>query len=197
MSNNKSVSRKRILVIEDDLSFYQELEIGLSAYSLEHTDNLTSAAILLRNQNFDLVLIDLNLSDKKTGAPEESLEGLEYIKTIRSKYPILPIIVMSKVNKVDIVSTAIHHGANEYFYKPDRIFKLWRSRIETLTDEKRSHEIQFPFKGESEHFRQLKHKLKNLATKNEHLLFRGELGVGKTTAAHFYHKSQPKILSAL
>jgi DNA-binding NarL/FixJ family response regulator len=69
-----------------------------------------SAQILecLRAQAVDIVLLDLNMP----GA-----EGSEIVSHVRSRYPVLPILVLTMHNEPQMASSALKVGANGYITK--------------------------------------------------------------------------------
>lgn len=74
----------------------------------------------LRNQTFELLLLDMSM-------PEPS--GVELITRIRSHGFKLPILILSMLHEVSVVSRAIKAGANGYIGKesePDKLLKAIR-----------------------------------------------------------------------
>lgn len=62
----------------------------------------------LRLQNFDLLLLDLNMP---------GISGLDLIKRLHGLYPELPILVLSMHKESEIVSRALKLGASGYLTK--------------------------------------------------------------------------------
>jgi DNA-binding NarL/FixJ family response regulator len=62
----------------------------------------------LNENSVDLVLLDLNMPD---------LGGVEMITQLRAHYPLLPILVLSMHNELQIVSRALKAGALGYLTK--------------------------------------------------------------------------------
>jgi two-component system, NtrC family, nitrogen regulation response regulator NtrX len=181
-------SRPHILVVEDEKAYFEELRLILSAFHLEHAPNLRSAGVQLANQNFDLVLLDLNLDSDQP----DSVAGLAYLEKIQQKYPILPVIIMSKHDDYQKIIAAIRQGAIDYFHKATPVYDVWRNRIQQLVQVKRLTEDQYPFKGKSEAFENLRSRLIELEPHSKHLLFLGEIGVGKEAAARFFHANSKR-----
>ena len=101
---------RKILVIEDDIyisDLIKEL-LTQSGYILTMAFSGTEGLLCLKNEEFDLVILDLMLPGK-TGQ-----EVLQEIRTISQ----IPIIVLTAVaDKVSIVSL-LKDGANDYLTKP-------------------------------------------------------------------------------
>lgn len=175
--------RSSILVIDDDLRFFKQLELSLAVYDLEHAKSSRQAGILLTNGNYDLVLLDLNLNEQSP-----KFEGLNYLKTIRQKHPIIPIIVLSKHAGYKEVSEAMGNGALSFFNKNDQVLLDWRNKIQQAILNKRLLESNYPFVGKSEAFESLKSQLNNIDGKLKRpILLSGNVGVGKLSAARYFH----------
>ncbi len=175
--------RSSILVIDDDIRFFKQLELALAVYDLSHAKTSRQAGILLSNGDYDLVLLDLNLNEQ---SPD--FEGLNYLKTIRQKHPIIPIIVLSKHSGYKEVSEAMGNGALSFFNKNDQVLLDWRNKIQQAITNKRLLESNFPFVGKSEKFDKLKSQLNNVDGKlKKPILLSGNVGVGKLSAARYFH----------
>lgn len=175
--------RSKILLIDDDIAFFKQLELALAAYDMEHAKNSRQAGIMLANHNFDLILLDLNLNEK---SPD--FEGLNYLRTIRQKHPLVPIIVLSKHAGYKEVSQAMSSGALSFFNKNDQVLMDWRNKIQQAIANKRLLELNYPFVGKSEEFEDLKLQLNNFDGKVKRpILILGPTGVGKQSAARYFH----------
>jgi DNA-binding NarL/FixJ family response regulator len=64
--------------------------------------------VIERHGDLDLVLLDLLLPDVK---------GLSLLRTVRGRYPMLPIIVVSALEDAGTVSRSIQAGANGFVAK--------------------------------------------------------------------------------
>ncbi|MGB0525417.1 MAG: sigma-54-dependent transcriptional regulator [Flammeovirgaceae bacterium] len=175
--------RSKILLIDDDIAFFKQLELALAAYDMEHAKNSRQAGIMLANHNFDLILLDLNLNERN---PE--FEGLNYLRTIRQKHPLVPIIVLSKHAGYKEVSQAMSNGALSFFNKNDQVLLDWRNKIQQAIANKRLLELNYPFIGQSDAFETIKQQLNNFDGKVKRpILILGPSGVGKETAARYFH----------
>ena len=175
--------RSKILLIDDDISFFKQLEVALAAYDMEHAKNSRQAGIMLANHNFDLILLDLNLNEQNP-----VFEGLNYLRTIRQKHPLVPIIVLSKHAGYKEVSEAMSNGALSFFNKNDQVLMDWRNKIQQAIANKRLLELNYPFVGKSEEFEDLKLQLNNFDGKVKRpILIIGPPGVGKESAARYFH----------
>ena len=106
----------RILLIEDEPSFVEALELSLAADGLEVDSAMDGKAGLEQfgRRQPDVVLLDLMLP---------GIQGLDVLRAIRSRSEVLVIVVSAKDSEADIVA-ALELGADDYLTKPYSIREL-------------------------------------------------------------------------
>jgi CheY-like chemotaxis protein len=115
-----------ILVVDDDLAFFQKAQAVL-ANAVEpgilFAQDAAQALKLLGSlsDEFTVALIDLDLP---------GVNGFDLISQIRTKYPQLPVIAMSGVFQPSVLESAKAVGAVEVLSKP--ITKKWESTLERI-----------------------------------------------------------------
>jgi two-component system, OmpR family, alkaline phosphatase synthesis response regulator PhoP len=110
MSNN-------ILVVEDDhaISTALALNLRLAGHTPSTVGDGDAALTAVANQDFDLVLLDINLPRKN---------GLEVLESLRSQDMLVPVIVLSaRDGEFDKVA-ALRLGADDYVTKPFALAEL-------------------------------------------------------------------------
>ncbi|MFC4712624.1 response regulator transcription factor [Planococcus dechangensis] len=107
----------RILIVEDEKSIARVLELELKFEGYETAVALTGSEGLIkfREQQWDLVLLDLML-------PE--IHGLDVLKRIRAANATLPVILLTAKNDVKDKVAGLDLGANDYVTKPFEIEEL-------------------------------------------------------------------------
>ncbi|MGH8247403.1 MAG: sigma-54-dependent transcriptional regulator, partial [Gammaproteobacteria bacterium] len=102
----------RVLVVEDDTVFAEQLKLGLEAddFSVEVAPTATAGLPRALSGQFDVVL-----TDNKLPGPS----GLELITQVRATQPCLPMILMTGQHDTDTVIKSVRLGAVDYFSKPD------------------------------------------------------------------------------
>lgn len=103
----------KILLVEDDLFyedylseiFAEETEIS---YELNHVVRIKDCVEHLEQDNFDVILIDLNLPD---------CTGLDTIYEIESQASNTPIIVLTEQDDNELAAQALQSGAQDYLVK--------------------------------------------------------------------------------
>lgn len=114
----------RILVVEDDIDLQEAIADGLKmdGYAVDTCNNGTDAYELLYVENYDLVILDLNLPN---------MDGLEVLSKIREKNTELKILILSARSDVDDKIKGLDFGANDYMVKPFDFEEL-EARIRNL-----------------------------------------------------------------
>jgi DNA-binding response OmpR family regulator len=105
----------RILIAEDEPRIASFLEKGLRAhgYSTHVVDGGRLAAAMARDEDFDLLLLDLGLPD---------LDGFEALEQIRQRGDRLPVVILTA--RSDATVAGFERGADDYVTKPFRFDEL-------------------------------------------------------------------------
>ncbi len=102
---------ERLLIVEDEARLRQGSALLLSRPEREIVQCGTGEEALerLAEQDFDVILLDLNLP---------GIGGMEVLKRINGAALGISVIVVSADNQIDSAIQALHHGANEFIRKP-------------------------------------------------------------------------------
>lgn len=117
----------KILIVDDEYVNQRVLEgylSHLSQYILKASTGRQALEIIEKNEDLDLVIIDMMIPD---------LLGYEICSIIREKYSIfeLPILIMTADNRPENLVISFESGANDYLRKPFNKYELL-SRVNTL-----------------------------------------------------------------
>jgi len=104
------------LFIEDDLDFLEPTSVLLSQHDIQVTPapNLHQAHQKLKEQLYDIIILDLNLPDGS---------GLEFLEKISTQY-VIPVIILSADFQNKSKVEALKLGAYYYLNKPIHIDEL-------------------------------------------------------------------------
>lgn len=103
-----------VLLVEDSVSDILLVERMLDHapngdyYAFTETHRLVEAFHMLRRQEFDLILLDLNLPD---------VAGADAVKVLHDERPEIPIIVYSGLEDMKMKYEALRSGATRYIVK--------------------------------------------------------------------------------
>ncbi|MFQ5984163.1 MAG: response regulator transcription factor [Alphaproteobacteria bacterium] len=106
---------KSVLIVEDDPALRQSLAEQLQLheeFSTAEVENGNQALELVKNQRFDLVLIDVGLPD---------IDGREVCRLMRRTGHKMPIIMLTAAASDADTILGLESGANDYVTKPFRL----------------------------------------------------------------------------
>ncbi|MEL6352036.1 MAG: response regulator [Cyanobacteria bacterium J06627_28] len=108
-------SNIEVLLVEDSFSDAKMVEAIVSASNLarptfHHAMRFENALTMLKENSYDLVLLDLHLPDG---------EGIELIAQIKQQVPKIPVVVFTGLQDGETALAAIQQGAQDYLLKSD------------------------------------------------------------------------------
>ena len=109
----------RILLIEDDATLRHVMcqKLQDTGNRVDTTGDLASADHLWSVQQFDGILLDLNLpATDRPNAPMQS--GLSFLQKMRAKGDRTPVLVLSARNRTEERIAGLDAGADDYLGKP-------------------------------------------------------------------------------
>lgn len=106
-----SISKERILIVDDDFQVRDVLEAILTFedYTVEVTGDAESALEILKKESFELIISDINMSD---------ISGVDLLKIILEKYPDTAVVMVTGVDDRETAIKTLHMGAYGYVTKP-------------------------------------------------------------------------------
>ncbi|HTL18759.1 MAG TPA: sigma-54 dependent transcriptional regulator [Patescibacteria group bacterium] len=121
----------RILIADDQTDVREALLFlfKTEGYESQATESPHRLLELLRQDAFDLILMDLNYSRDTTSGQE----GLELLSRIEGLDTAIPVVVMTAWANVDLAVEAMRRGARDFVQKPwdnVRLLTIIRTQIE-------------------------------------------------------------------
>ena len=101
----------RVLLAEDDAAIAAALKDSLldGGYAVDHVGDGLSAANALRNESYDLLVLDIGLP---------RLDGMQVLRQARARGAGLPVMVVTARDGVSERIRALDDGADDYLVKP-------------------------------------------------------------------------------
>lgn len=130
---------ERILIIEDEQKIARvlELELQFEGYETGVAHTGTEGLILYREQQWDLILLDIML-------PE--MNGLDVLKRIRATEYNTPVLLLTAKDAVSDKVAGLDLGANDYITKPFEMEELLaRIRVTLRFRKKEALEEEDPY----------------------------------------------------
>ena len=126
----------KLLLVEDnppDARLLRETlkQAPAGAFHVEHVTRLDAALERLRQETFDLVLLDLGLPDS---------QGMETVTRTRQANPGLPVVVLTGLDDPGVAFDAVHAGAQDYLVKGRFDAELLARTIRYAVERKRGEE---------------------------------------------------------
>ncbi|AEA97320.1 sigma-54-dependent transcriptional regulator [Alteromonas mediterranea] len=105
------MSKTTILIVEDDAGLREALldTLLLGNYNVVEADCAEQALMMLSMQAIDLVVSDIQMGE---------MSGLTLLKSIKAKYPNMPVLLMTAYATVNDAVQAMRDGATDYLSKP-------------------------------------------------------------------------------
>lgn len=184
--------KKNILVIDDDKIILDSLceFLSLEGFQASGAETLKSGLAKLEEENYCLVLTDVNLPDG---------DGLELLGIIKRNYPQTVVVVITGYGTIDSAVKAIKCGAYDYLTKPviDDELRLTVGRAinqQSLMSENESLRSQLERKRRLENIISHNYKMAKIfdlveavADSKTTILMAGPSGTGKSMLARAIH----------
>jgi two-component system response regulator HydG len=186
-----------ILVVDDDTAHRSMLRtlVGGWGYEIHEADDGGTAIDRVRQQAFDLVLMDVRML---------KVSGLEALATIKKLNPAIPVVIMTAYSSVETAVDALKQGAHDYLTKPLDFDKL-KVTIERAMEHIRLKEenrrlreslgLRFDRSriiGQSPAMVKLLDTVSQVAPSEATVLITGESGTGKELIAAAIHFNSPR-----
>lgn len=189
---------KKILIIEDDVSFCLMMKTFLSkkGFQVFNAFSFKEAAVLLNTETVDLVLTDVRLPDS---------DGIEILKFIKNINPAIQVILMTGYTDIKTAVNVMKMGAYDYVSKPinseemlHTIDKALNEKVQNTVTSETNHinvnsvatapnNLKF-IKGSSKKSKQLHEFINVVAPTNISVLIIGDSGTGKENIASTIHQ---------
>lgn len=196
------MTRRRVLVVEDEAKMVRVLEIHLqgAGYEVVKAASAEQGLAILASPHadpasFSLVLTDLRLP---------GIDGLAFLKRVVRETPSLPIIVMTAFGTVETAVEAMKAGASDYVLKPFALEDLMITIEKVLELHALRHENKrlkaelgrrYDFEeiiGRSMRMAEVFDAAEKVAPTRSTVLLGGESGTGKGLLARAIHHHSPR-----
>jgi len=183
-----------ILIVDDEEKLRSLLSriISLEGFEIQEAETVKAALKKLELKDIDVVLCDVKLPDGN---------GVDLVKTIKEKFPLVEVILLTAYGNIADGVQAIKNGAFDYITKGDdnnRIIPLLHRAIEKARLAKRVQQLEkqvgkkYSFDnilGVSKAILAAIDIAKKVAATDASVLLLGETGTGKEVFAQAIHQS--------
>lgn len=187
-----------ILIIDDDIAVRTSLSLLMKQAKMDVSTAATPADALdiLRQQNIELVILDMNFSNNTSGD-----DGLKMLEIIKKRHPSVFVILITGWATIDLAVKGMKLGASDFINKPWQNAHLLQS-VRTILNlnEKKSPSVntrknldsQYDFShiiGEDPSFLKILETIGRVAATDASVLIMGESGTGKELIAEAIHQN--------
>jgi len=183
----------RVLLVDDDPSLCETLEIGLRkrGHTVVSCRSAAEAQLALGGSDFDVVVTDLNMRE---------VSGIELCRRSVANRPDLPVIVLTAFGSLDTAVAAIRAGAYDFIAKPVELDALGiaidraashralREEVKRLRVEAGRASRLEELVGQSVAMQAVSDLVNRVADTDATILVTGESGTGKEVVARAIHR---------
>jgi two-component system response regulator FlrC len=175
----------KVLLVEDDRALREALgeTLELAGHDYHAVGSAEEALSAAADEPFSLVLSDVNMP---------GMDGHQLLSALRSRYPQLPVLLMTAHGAVDRAVDAMRQGAVDYLVKPFEpkalLALVARHALGFLGPVDKS---EGPIAVEPASA-QLLNLASRVAKSDSTVLISGESGTGKEVLARFIHQNSPR-----
>ncbi len=183
----------RLLVVDDDVTFCDTLELDLAhrGYALETCTSAQAALEAMRRSEFDVVITDLQMRGES---------GIELCEQIVRSRPDVPVIVLTAFGSYESAVAAIRAGAYDFLSKPVKLEVLaiavdraashrdLREKVRRLEREMSRRPRTDDVVARSAAMRSVLDLVERVAESDATVLVTGDSGTGKELVARAIHR---------
>ncbi len=128
MKNSRRV-KKTIFIVDD-----QPVYANILKSDIENRDNTVhvfstgEACMASMNKNPDIVVLDFELDD----GSKKNMNGIEVLMKIKEGFPAVEVVMLSGHDDVNIATTSIKFGANDYVVKNESALVNVQNKIRNI-----------------------------------------------------------------
>ena len=187
----------KLLVVDDDLSMREMLELMLTAegYEVEQAEDGAKAIRMLETSTYDLIISDIRMGP---------VGGLAVLKEAKKRCPDTLVIMISAFATTETAVEAMNEGAYDYIPKPFNVEEVKQTIRNALERKTLDHEKEFleaelkktyhfgHIVGNSPPMIKIFNTIKQVADTRTNVLITGESGTGKELIAQAIHKNSDR-----
>jgi two-component system response regulator HydG len=194
----------RLLIVDDDTDILLAAKMFLRQHiSFVHTEkNPQNIPALLQNENYDVILLDMNFSRDATSGKE----GFHWLNVILEQDPAATVIFITGYGDIELAVQGIKEGATNFILKPwdnkkllatiEASLRIRESKVELeslkskqkvfISDQNQHHSNII---GSSQAMQKVMKIAYKVAATDANVLILGENGTGKEVLARAIHRA--------
>ena len=191
------MSEIRVLIVDDEEQLAEAFRKKLSkeGYAVQTASTGSAAITLVKQQPFDVCVLDIRLPD---------IDGVKLLEALKEIEPNLEIIMLTGHASIDTAIQSMKCGAYDYLSKPCKLSELssiilkayekkaLKERNIVLQEQLQRVETHDTFIGESKQIKEIHRLISLVAPSDVPVLILGETGTGKELVARAIHALSPR-----
>ncbi|MEP1445045.1 MAG: sigma-54 dependent transcriptional regulator [Paraglaciecola sp.] len=194
-----SSNKLNVLVVDDrvDVRISARFVLEDNHYQVTEAESPAMAKELIKQQQIDLVLLDMNYSRDTTSGDE----GLELLAWLNKAELGIPAVAMTAWSNVELAVKAMQLGAGDFLEKPwknQRLLQVVAQQIKVSGLKKQNQKLQQrldnteiekgDYQWRSPCMHELMQQISSVASANVAILLTGDNGTGKSQLASYIHQ---------
>ncbi|WP_266204914.1 sigma-54-dependent transcriptional regulator [Pontibacter kalidii] len=189
------LKKASVLLVDDDTDVLTAVRLLLRPHvrDIAVEKNPDALPALLRQQSFDLILLDMNFKS----ALNTGNEGLYWLRKIKELKPDVAVIMITAYGDIDLAIRSLKEGAADFVVKPwhnDKLLAILADAVGTKSKgtpssatESTAEIFGTELLGTSEAMQDIFLKIRKVAPTDANILILGENGTGKELVAKAIH----------
>lgn len=192
-------NKPNVLVVDDrvDVRISARFVLEDNHYQVTEAESPAMAKELIKQQQIDLVLLDMNYSRDTTSGEE----GLELLAWLNKADLGIPAVAMTAWSNVELAVKAMQLGAGDFLEKPwknQRLLQVVAQQIKVSGLKKQNQKLQQrldnteiekgDYQWRSPCMHELMQQISSVASANVAVLLTGDNGTGKSQLASYIHQ---------
>ncbi len=181
----------KILIVDDEVNIRKVLRGLLNKNgfdSITQAENGKDAFDLIQEENFDLIISDLNMP---------VMDGMQLFEKIKNEG--IPFIILTAYGSIESAVAAVKSGVYDFIAKPfdeqnliNTVNKALKESVKGSLDLKAGSAEEFFFRTENKDILKIKENLDRVVKTKAGILIIGETGTGKGVLASIIHAQSPE-----
>ena len=184
----------RILIIDDEKSIRHSLKeiLEYENYKVDEAPDGIEGIKMAEKEKYDIIFCDIKMP---------RMDGIEVLENLQSKFPEVPVVMISGHGNIDTAVEAIRKGAFDFIAKPldlNRILITVRNALDRTVLVKETKTLKRKMSrtnemiGESEGIRKIKDMIDRVAPTDARVMITGSNGTGKELVARWIHEKSSR-----
>jgi DNA-binding NtrC family response regulator len=138
----KSQNKISLFLVDDDALFLKSLALEFKLETEYDVTTFATGELCIQNldKNPTIIVLDFQLD----GINKNAMNGINTLDKIKSINPLIPVIMLSSQDKIEVAVECMHHKAYDYIVKSETAFiRLEKNIASILQSQKMEKELNW------------------------------------------------------